>query len=567
LDIRVKDNLSRLTVAGSVAQVAANSPVKTFDSQENVTRIVEELKNDAAERRRRLTSIANAGKEKADSHSDNYQILPEAFAPPLTFASPFADKNQIRYPLQELLAYDDREFVHNAYHAILKRPPDPKALVSALEGLRSAKFDKIDILLDMTASLESRQKGVHISGLRSHRFARTLCRLPLVRHIANPVYGLFQWRSYAREQQRSQALVFTQQQRLVEFLNDNHLVLQDSLRLLEEQKQRVEVLFGRLGELTRYAEERLNEETMQRQQQFTDRTAEIEDVRRVYNKYRTQVELTEKDLKREMDHLFRKYQEVKTELVYQKQRLASLEQGTGSIATETIPSSGNDRTIRAYDLDPFFASFDEHFRGDRQKVKQRLRTYLPLIREYGAGNENAPILDVACGRGEWLELLKEENLRAIGFDTNSVLVSQCREGGLDVVQSELIQYLHGVADGSLGAVSAFHIVEHLSVEDLIAFLDHTLRVLRVGGLLLLETPNPENVLVGSCNFYFDPTHRNPIPSPVLKFLVESRGFVIVQVFELNPSDEKPLTGDSELVRRFNQYFYGPMDYAIVARKV
>jgi O-antigen chain-terminating methyltransferase len=86
-------------------------------------------------------------------------------------------------------------------------------------------------------------------------------------------------------------------------------------------------------------------------------------------------------------------------------------------------------------------------------------------------------------------------------------------------------------------------------------------------LLLLETPNPQNVLVGSCNFYFDPTHRNPIPSPVLKFLVESRGFEVIEAFGLNPSDEKPVAADSEMAERFNEFFYGPMDYAIIARKL
>jgi hypothetical protein len=91
--------------------------------------------------------------------------------------------------------------------------------------------------------------------------------------------------------------------------------------------------------------------------------------------------------------------------------------------------------------------------------------------------------------------------------------------------------------------------------------------LRSGGLILLETPNPKNVLVGSCNFYFDPTHRNPLPDAVLKYLVESRGFIVIETFGLNPSDEQPVQNDSELARRFNEYFYGPMDYAIVAQKI
>jgi O-antigen chain-terminating methyltransferase len=93
-----------------------------------------------------------------------------------------------------------------------------------------------------------------------------------------------------------------------------------------------------------------------------------------------------------------------------------------------------------------------------------------------------------------------------------------------------------------------------------------MRVLIPGGVVILETPNPRNVLVGSCNFYFDPTHRNPIPAEILQFLLESRGFCDPQLLLLNPSSEEPLSGDSELVKRFNQYFYGPMDYGIVAWK-
>jgi len=81
---------------------------------------------------------------------------------------------------------------------------------------------------------------------------------------------------------------------------------------------------------------------------------------------------------------------------------------------------------------------------------------------------------------------------------------------------------------------------------------------------MLETPNPRNVLVGSCNFYFDPTHRNPLPSEVLQLWVETRGFDAIKVLPLNPSDAMPVPGDSEIVNRFNQYFYGPMDYGLIA---
>ena len=131
------------------------------------------------------------------------------------------------------------------------------------------------------------------------------------------------------------------------------------------------------------------------------------------------------------------------------------------------------------------------------------------------------------------------------------------------MEAELISYLHQLPDASLGALTGFHIIEHLTIEMLVEFLNQTVRVVKPGGVVIFETPNPQNVLVGSCNFYFDPTHRNPLPSQVTKFLLESRGFVRVEVLNLNPSDDTPVDENSELARRFNKYFYGPMDYAVV----
>ena len=219
-----------------------------------------------------------------------------------------------------------------------------------------------------------------------------------------------------------------------------------------------------------------------------------------------------------------------------------------------------------HSLDAFYASFDEQFRGSRDEIKQRLKVYLPIIEKQGIGSDAMPILDVGCGRGEWLELLKGEHLSASGVDSNRVLAEQCRAQGLEVVEEDLLSYLRGLPDASMGAVTGFHIIEHLPLETLIEFLNESVRILKSGGAVIFETPNPQNVLVGSCNFYFDPTHRNPVPSQVLSFLLESRGFVGVEILKLNPSDDTPVADDSELARRFNQYFYGPMDYAAIGRK-
>ena len=286
------------------------------------------------------------------------------------------------------------------------------------------------------------------------------------------------------------------------------------------------------------------------------------------SRQREQLELTAKDLKREVQLMVEKHQQVSTELVLQGERLVKLL----AEARKRLPAPFDEAQLRAiaseedHKLDAFYASFDEQFRGSQEEIKQRLKVYLPIIKQQGIGTDLMPLLDVGCGRGEWLDLLKEENLRANGVDSNRILVEWCSDRGLDVTEDDLISALHKLPDESLGALTGFHIIEHLPIEKLVEFLNQAVRVLKPGGVVIFETPNPQNVLVGSCNFYFDPTHRNPLPSQVTKFLLESRGFVRVEVLNLNPSDDTPVDENSEVARRFNKYFYGPMDYAVVGHR-
>jgi O-antigen chain-terminating methyltransferase len=179
-----------------------------------------------------------------------------------------------------------------------------------------------------------------------------------------------------------------------------------------------------------------------------------------------------------------------------------------------------------------------------------------------------PILDVGCGRGEWLELLSESEMVARGVDTNGLFVSMCKERGLDVVEKDALEYLTSLPDASLGVVTGFHIIEHLPLDVLVQLIDQTVRVLKPGGLVIFETPNPQNVLVGCHNFYIDPTHLNPIPCLTAQFILESRGLCEVEIVQLHPyPDSFNLMDRSEIAQRFNDYFYGPQDYAVIGCRV
>ncbi len=218
-------------------------------------------------------------------------------------------------------------------------------------------------------------------------------------------------------------------------------------------------------------------------------------------------------------------------------------------------------------LDAFYAAFEDQFRGSREEIIGRLIVYLPMIQEANVGTPTSPILDVGCGRGEWLELLHASGYTARGLDINRVMIEQCGVRGLEVVEEDVISYLQSLPDATLGAVTGFHIIEHLPFEMLVNLIDETIRVLKPGGLAIFETPNPQNLLVGSNTFYLDPTHRNPLPSSMIKFLVENRGLSQVKIVDLHPYPAQMRISGSELGERFSNYLYGPQDYAVIGCKI
>ena len=219
--------------------------------------------------------------------------------------------------------------------------------------------------------------------------------------------------------------------------------------------------------------------------------------------------------------------------------------------------------------DAFFAAFDERFRGTRTHIKERLRVYLPILGEAGAGMDTLPVLDLGCGRGEWLELLQDEDLHGMGVDRNRVLVEECRQAGLEVVDDDMLTYLCRLPARSVGAVTGFHIIEHLPFDVLLTLFDETLRVLQPGGVAIFETPNPQNVLVSTEEFYIDPTHYHPLPSVLLKFIAEVKGLHRVKVLYLHPFPETQRVQENglDVAKRFNDLFYGPRDYALIGWKV
>ena len=273
-------------------------------------------------------------------------------------------------------------------------------------------------------------------------------------------------------------------------------------------------------------------------------------------------------------------QDLKRNLLDQERRLSRLLEEArkrlpAPISTEQIEAM---LTEENHLLDAMYASFEDRFRGTREDIRQRQSIYLPYIRKAKAGTAKTPVIDLGCGRGEWLELLQDEGLTARGAELNRVFIKKCRKMKLDVVEQDAVTYLRSLKRNSVGAVTAFHLIEHLPLKTLIALIDEALRVLRPGGIVVFETPNPENLQVGACNFYSDPTHRNPLPPMLVEALVELRGFTRPLIVRRDQEDRlrhapTPVPNTHVLAMNINPMvnvmrdnFYVSPDYAVIAVK-
>jgi O-antigen chain-terminating methyltransferase len=214
-------------------------------------------------------------------------------------------------------------------------------------------------------------------------------------------------------------------------------------------------------------------------------------------------------------------------------------------------------------IDGFYRAFEDKHRGSRALIKERQRVYLPLIQPLVALYPDAAALDLGCGRGEWLELLVETGFNAQGIDLDDGMLAECRARGLSVQTQDALTALQSLPANSQAVVSGFHFAEHIPFEVLQQVVQEALRVLKPAGLLILETPNPENVVVGTANFYLDPSHNRPLPPLLMAFLPEYYGFERVKVLRL----QEPVQLDQ--VRRVSIHdVLGGVspDYAIVAQK-
>jgi SAM-dependent methyltransferase len=225
--------------------------------------------------------------------------------------------------------------------------------------------------------------------------------------------------------------------------------------------------------------------------------------------------------------------------------------------------------------DSTYVAFEGCYRGPREEIRRRLADYVAHFKE-----PPGPVLDLGCGRGEFLELLREAGIEARGVESNLHVVQEDRARGLPVEHGDLLGFLAAQKDGSCGGVFAAQVAEHLPPAALQRMLKESHRVLRPGGVLLLETVNPRSVVALVEVYNRDLTHERPLHPDTLSFLAAAAGFTEVRVELRSPVDAaarlQPIPTDglpervaealNENVVRLNAFLYGPQDYALVARR-
>jgi len=473
--------------------------------------------------RKEVARYKAAGKEKIFEPDRAFELSPPPFDdtpdPPLTIDG-CVNKEQ-------LMQFHGQEFINKAYISILQREPDYQGNAIYLDKLHNGELTKIEILGRLRYSEEGRIKQVKINNLLLPFLLKTFFKIPVLGR------GL----------------------RIISAIINLPVILQNIQRIENTAIARYELMDER-DRMTAEGISKLGREIERLDSDITRNRSELED----------EVSVVQADLLTVQADLLKLVKENKIALVDMQRRLqilleeAKKGQKESDRPVNCSPASGNDNDL-THLYDALYLNFEERFRGPEAEIKDRLRVYLPYVQQAGERTGAAPVLDVGCGRGEWLGLLKENNITAKGLDFNDVMVNKCRDAGLAVVRSDAVAYLRGLESESLGMITGFHIVEHLPFTTMMALLDESLRVLKPGGMVIFETPNPENIMVGACSFYTDPSHINPIPPATLSFLVEDRGYVNIEVLRLHPNEsvhvEDPL---------LNHYFTIGQDYAVIGCK-
>lgn len=232
--------------------------------------------------------------------------------------------------------------------------------------------------------------------------------------------------------------------------------------------------------------------------------------------------------------------------------------------------------------DDIYLAFEEKYRGSQNDIEKQQRYYINnFINGKIDPNAIGMVVDLGCGRGEWLTLLLKNGYNGIGIDLNDISLQYCNANGVVTAKMDAVEYLKTLPRESVKLLTSFQLVEHISTNRLIELFAEIGRVMRPGGLVIIETPNPVNLNVGAASFYLDPTHKRQTHPELLRFFAEQNGLSDIEIVYWQQEDiekwwESVWTKDTTNIADSNIYraievtlkqsLWSPADYALIAKK-
>lgn len=367
------------------------------------------------------------------------------------------------YNVEDFLKYHDHLFVTALYRGVLRREPDTEGFANLLQLLRSGRRSELELLIAVRYSPEGKAKDVPIAGLDKRRFLATIYRLPVVGYFVR-------------------LLTITRYIQRINALRNGLFRLQDEADSL----------------LFRYS------------RHIAQSDAETAALHNKLEETRAQL-LSQIDTKADK---------------FDIELRDSYEEIPPSYLTHAVEGFGRSAQERdALDQDDLYYLLFENVFYNHDAVKEKQKIYLPYIRERAASD--LEWLDIGCGRGEFLDILKSHNIPAIGVEINTIEYTTLKDRGFEVFFGDAVSFLEA-ADRSFGGISALQVVEHLEYGYLKDMLHLAYRKIVPGGIIILETINPRNEL-GLANFYMDETHKRPLAAEMMAFLLEWVGFTDIRI--------------------------------------
>ena len=477
--------------------------------------------------------------EKIRAEVAERKQLHGATTPPEAVQIPIADFATRNWNARELLALPATDFARAVHLAFFGREPSPDEFVRVRDRLLVEHIGRTRILRELRRSPEARARKLPVEGLRQQF-----------------VWDRIYWSppaKFGRAVGRGARNIWLLPRHIGDFI----------ARMAMVERRTAEMTAALRNMQSAQVTHRNNTNQHVRRLQETIEANNAGTARRI------------EQVERRLDEAKSRLADAETKLVDHWRGIMEHKRGLEGIASairSDSDSHGEDGVTQALAreqsrlLDPLYVSFEDRYRGTRAEIKERQRVYLPMLKTAYTAADRAPVVDIGCGRGEWLELLKEWGIVARGFDLNRVAVEESRGRGLNAELADGLEALAALAPQSCSAVTGFHIIEHLPFESVVKLLDEALRVLRAGGVLILETPNPANLLVAAERFYLDPTHRKPLPSELTAYLMRSRGFEEVEILPLHPLPVERQEYSDPMLGLLQEKLYGPQDYGAIGRK-